>query len=425
MAHTATITRLGSEGHGIAQDTNGRTLYIPFTLPHESVTFAEINSSKQSTYCQALTIENTSEHRIAPRCKIFGTCGGCQLQHASPDTYNAFKTHKLHAVLHRLNVTPQHILPTTFTGYGSRRRIDLAVSSRKGEIILGFHGAFSPHVIDCEGACPITEPTIENLLPSLKNLCQRMKQPKHITGIQIQSIANQTLDIVLTLHKTLTPDDNHSWLDYGANTPAITRISTTTAADPTHTTTLYGNDAMVLMDNIPVTLPAGAFLQASEAGQRAIVQFIQAHTSNASNILDLFCGLGTYTLPLAQQGKTIRAYEGEERMVHALLNAAAHHSLGSRVTAYTRDLFKTPIPAQEIATHHAVIINPPRSGAQSQTLEIAKSNIPLVIMVSCNPVTFERDARTLLNAGYIMETIQAVDQFSMTSHLEILATFTR
>ena len=421
--HKITIQRIGAEGDGIATDGQGNTYYIPFTLPHETVTCEAYKTSRNTIHARATQILMPSIARVSAPCTTFGECGGCQLQHASEDTYTQFKEGKLASVLHRLNVPAHIIQPMVMAGWGSRRRIDLAVSSKRGEIILGFHGAFHPHVVDIQSSCLIAEPIIQRILPSITILCGQLQRPKHLHGIQIQAINLDTLDITLRTRQTSSAADMATWAHYGNAHPEIARISEIQDDDESFARTLYGAPVHLHIADIPVELPAGAFLQAASAGQIALTEFVLTHTKGAQRIIDCYCGLGTYSLPLAKRGATVLALEGSESMIHALYNASRRAQLDDRLTATTRDLYRSPLPSTDISRYDAIVINPPRNGALPQTHAIAKSTIARVVMISCNPITFERDAKILLQSGYRMTSVQAIDQFTMTSHLEIAACF--
>jgi 23S rRNA (uracil1939-C5)-methyltransferase len=419
------IQRLGAEGDGIAALEDGRTCYVPFTLPRESIHVETIKETRSTAHARALSIVSPAPERINAPCASFGTCGGCQLQHLNESTYAAFKQEKLASVMHRLGVSTATIQPLVLCGYGSRRRLDLAVSSYKGELIIGFHGAFSAHVIDIRATCPIAHPQIQQLLQPLTQHCAATQSAKQLRGIHLQCVNDSSIDITLRLQKMPSASEKEAWSAFAAQHAHIARISFTLQDQDDHPRLIYGQDVSIEIAGVRVALPSGAFLQAASAGQAALTQFVCTHAHNHARILDLYCGLGTFSLPLAQQGSHVTAYEGSDTMIHALHNATIHARLEQLLIAKQHDLFKHPIAAQEINRFDCVVINPPRNGALPQTQQIARSTIGNVIMVSCNPITFERDARCLLQAGFTLQHIQGVDQFAMSSHLEIAAHFVR
>jgi len=174
---------------------------------------------------------------------------------------------------------------------------------------------------------------------------------------------------------------------------------------------------------LKIELPQGAFLQATQAGQDAITNFILQYLAGAKNIADLYSGCGTYTFPIAQSGCRVSAFEGSYDMALALNNTIRQNDMEGLITAHTRDLYKNPVRADELKQFDAIVINPPRNGALPQTQQIAKSGVANVVMISCNPQTFERDAKAMLEAGYKLSKIVPIDQFVWTNHLELAAFF--
>ena len=172
-----------------------------------------------------------------------------------------------------------------------------------------------------------------------------------------------------------------------------------------------------------VTPPPGAFLQATEHGEKALLNAVREIIGDASRVVDLFAGCGTFSLPLAETAE-VHAVEGLRDMMKALDQGWRQSKGLKRVTTETRDLFRNPIIASDLR-YDAAVIDPPRAGAEAQALELAQSKIPNIAFVSCNPVTFARDAATLIRADYQLEWVQVVDQFRWSSHIEVVGKFTR
>ena len=173
-----------------------------------------------------------------------------------------------------------------------------------------------------------------------------------------------------------------------------------------------------------VSPPPGAFLQATAEGEQALLQSVALAIGSARKITDLFAGVGTFALPLAERAE-VHAVEGEATMTAALTKGANMTSGLKRVTVETRDLFRRPLEADEFKGVEAVVIDPPRAGAEAQMAVLARSNVPLIASVSCNPVTFARDAKTLISGGYSLDWVQVVDQFRWSPHVELVARFSR
>ncbi|MCC5983842.1 MAG: class I SAM-dependent RNA methyltransferase, partial [Rhodobacteraceae bacterium] len=171
-----------------------------------------------------------------------------------------------------------------------------------------------------------------------------------------------------------------------------------------------------------VVPPPGAFLQATEDGEATLLAAVRGAVGDAARVADLFAGCGTFTLPLAERAE-VHAVEGDAAML-AALDAGWRRAAGlKRVRTETRDLFRRPLLADELACFDAVVIDPPRAGAAAQVAELARAQVPVIAAVSCNPVTFARDARVLVAAGYCLQTVQVVDQFRWSAHVELAARF--
>jgi 23S rRNA (uracil1939-C5)-methyltransferase len=173
-----------------------------------------------------------------------------------------------------------------------------------------------------------------------------------------------------------------------------------------------------------VLIPPGAFLQATSAAETILQDLVLAHCRGAARVADLFCGVGPFALRLAEKAR-VSAFDTDAAAVGALKRAAAHAQGLKPVDAQSRDLFRSPLSDRELKLFDAVVLNPPRQGSETQARTLAASGVPLVIMVSCNPVTFARDARILVDGGYRLVQVTPVDQFLYSPHLELVAKFGR
>jgi 23S rRNA (uracil1939-C5)-methyltransferase len=171
-----------------------------------------------------------------------------------------------------------------------------------------------------------------------------------------------------------------------------------------------------------VTPPPGAFLQATEHGEAALLAAVTEAVGPARRIADLFAGIGTFALPLAERAE-VHAVEGDPAMTAALEKGWRQAQGLKRLTVEARDLYRRPLDADELKGFDAVVIDPPRAGAEAQTVALAGSGVPVIAAVSCNPVTFARDARVLIAAGYVLDWVQVVDQFRWSAHVELAARF--
>lgn len=405
------IEAVGGEGDGIAAGP----LYAPFTLPGERVRLA---AGPQRREVEAIL--EVSAQRVSPPCPHFGVCGGCALQHWEHGAYLAWKVERLVRTLGRERIETE-ILPPFAAQPHTRRRLALhARQGKKDAARLGFKTRKSWDVIDIS-ACPIADPALEAALPSLRRLAAPLfEHPKSAP----------------TLHVTLTDtgiDVDISGVERksgGLSADARMRMAEVAAEADLARVTLDGEIAYlarqptVRLGPATVALPAGSFLQATPQAEAAMVAMTAQAAIGAERIADLFCGVGTFTFALAQIAPVLAA-DGAAPAVRAL-NAAVATAPGLHgVTAEARDLTRRPVLAEEMKRIDTVVFDPPRAGAAEQSAEIARSSVARAIAVSCNPATFVRDARTLIDAGFTLDRVLPVDQFLWSPHVELVGVFSR
>ena len=412
------ITHLGGLGDGIGQ-WNGKPVYVPLSCPGDVADVQITAENQQLARGELASLEIASPHRQTPPCEYFSRCGGCSLQHLNHPTYAAFKHSILLDALETLGASNAEIWPMVEAGPASRRRVELKVKLEKGQVSLGYF-ARNSHDLIAINHCPVSEPAISESIPTWQTTLQRLKKPGRIATLHLTALEGG-LDALLTVRSALHAADIKQLTTF-AHTAGLLRLSM--AEDDTPQRILYdSNNVTLTSDSATVAMPPGAFLQAATAGQQALTDFVTHHLANCNHVTDFYAGCGTYSFPLLKTSRHVSAYEGAEDMVLAMHNAARTHGLEERLTATTRDLFKQPITKNELIRCDGAVINPPRAGALPQVRELAHSNVEKLVMVSCNPATFIRDARVLLKAGWQLTHAQAVDQFYWSGHLEIVATF--
>ncbi|NOX41735.1 MAG: class I SAM-dependent RNA methyltransferase [Alphaproteobacteria bacterium] len=403
-----TIKRLGHQGNGIADDTTGQ-IFVPFSLPGEVIE-GELDGKR----ILSPKIITPSSDRVRPSCSHFKACGGCALQHGSDDFLARWKVETVKSALAAQGIeAPFHEIITSPAA--SRRRATLAGTRTKKGAIVGFHGRASNTVIDIPN-CTLLHPEIVKGLSVLKALTILGASRKNLISLRITQ-SDVGLDIsVMDAKKTdgallahlgqLVERHNLARLSWNGEVIA-TRVA-----------------PVQKFQDIAVIPPSGAFLQATVAGQNALIASVGKAVGKAARIVDLFAGCGTFTLPLAHQSE-ILAVEAEQSAL-ASLDAAWRKTPGLKtVTTEARDLFRRPLLADELAKFQAAIIDPPRAGAKAQVEVLAQSEIAKIAFVSCNPVTFARDAATLIAAGYLLDWVQVIDQFHWSPHVELVASFHR
>jgi 23S rRNA (uracil1939-C5)-methyltransferase len=404
-----TIDRLGHLGHGIAPHPDGGPLYVPGTLPGEVV-----EGTPDGDRLRDPKIITPSPARVRPPCRHARACGGCQLQHASDSFVAQWKQEVVANALAGQGLTAA-FLPLVTSPARSRRRATLSARRTKGGALTGFHARASDTIIEIPD-CQLLHPGLLAAIPGLQALVA--------TG------GSRTTELALQI--TLTRGGPDVTVTGGKPLDAALRLDLARLVEAHAFSRLtWDGETVALRDRPALTMgpatvvpPPGAFLQATEEGEAALLSAVKQALGPQKRVVDLFSGLGTFTLPLAA-AMEVHAVEGDAAMTRALdLAARATPSL-HRITTETRDLFRRPLEPDELRPFTAAVIDPPRAGAEAQTDRLAQSRIPVIAAVSCNPVTFARDARTLTAAGYRLDWVQVVDQFRWSTHIELVARFHR
>lgn len=405
------IEAMGGEGDGVAPGP----VYVPFSLPGERVLARGAGERRELEAVLA-----ASPERVEPPCPHFGICGGCALQHWAAEPYLAWKVERLRRTL-ALQHLETEILPPVAARPGSRRR--LALHARKGgrdAARLGFKERKSWAVVDIV-RCPIADPALEAALPALRRLAAPLFEHHKSAPTLHVTLTASGLDIDITGVERKSG---------GLSADARMTLAETAAEADFARVTIDGEAAfmarqpVVRLGPATVALPAGAFLQATRETEAAMTGFAAEACARAGRIADLYCGVGTFTFALAAIAPVLAA-EGSAPAIAALKAALATAPGLKGVTAETRDLVRRPVLAEELRKVDAVVFDPPRAGAAEQTAEIARSGAGRVVGVSCNPATFARDARTLVEAGFRLDRVLPVDQFLWSPHIELVGVFSR
>ena len=407
MRRELAITRLGSQGDGVAE-TEAGPVYVPFALPGE-VVIAEIDGDRG----RIIESLQRAPDRTAPACRHFGVCGGCALQHLEWNRYLDWKTRRVAEALAREGVDAP-IEPIRAFGPRSRRRAAFTALKSRGAVILGFRRAQSHEVIDL-AECPVLLPKLDAVISGLREVLGRLL-PNGEAQILVTSCGNG-LDVDISGAEgrlfALT-------LALARDVQALGIIRITNEKE-----LIFSIAAPKLsFAGIELDLPAGAFLQASAEAEAAMADIALAAIGKARKVADLFCGLGAFTFALARKA-AVTAVE-IDRVLLAALDAGARRAQGLKpIKTLARDLMREPLTPNELKPFNAVLFDPPRAGALAQAKALAKSAVPKIVAVSCNPASFARDARALIDGGYRLERVVPIDQFVWSAHVELVAVFTR
>ncbi|MDZ4087719.1 MAG: class I SAM-dependent RNA methyltransferase [Tabrizicola sp.] len=404
-----TIDRLGHLGHGIARDQDSGPIYVPGTLPGEVV-----EGTLDGDRLIDPKIVTPSPDRVKPPCRHARACGGCQLQHASDAFVAQWKQHVIETALAGQGLTAE-FLPLVTSPPNSRRRATLSARRTKSGVLIGFHARASDTIAEIPD-CQLLHPGILAAFPGLQALV--MAGGSRTTELSLQvTLTRGGPDVVVSGGKAL---DSALRMDLArlVETHAFSRLTW-----DGETVALRDRPALT-MGQATVVPPPGAFLQATQEGEAALLHAVKHALGPQKRIVDLFSGVGTFTLPLAEKME-VHAVEGDPAMTKALDLAARNTPNLHRISTETRDLFRRPLEPDELLTFTGAVIDPPRAGAEAQTQTLATSKIPVIAAVSCNPVTFARDAKTLIAQGYRLDWVQVVDQFRWSTHIELVARLSR
>lgn len=412
MVERLTIDHVAHRGDGAAR-LDGGTVYVPYTLAGEIVEVEPVQGHPDRRHL--LRVERPSADRIEPFCPHFGVCGGCAIQHWQPERYREWKRVRVVETLAEAGLDAP--VGDLIDAHGSgRRRVVLHARKATHDILQVGFATLSTHHIVAIDHCPILVPALNDAFEPAWEIAEILKPAARPLDIQITATENG-LDVDVRGSGPLSPSRaaDLARLATKFRLARLTRHGELVA---------HLSPPVVTMGTASVTLPPGAFLQATARGEETLAQLVQSHCVGKRRIADLFCGVGPFALRLAQSAP-IAAFDSSAPAIEALTKAAHSAQKLKPVTATARDLFRRPLVAAELKAFDAVIFDPPRQGAEAQARELAASRVPTIVAVSCNMTTFARDARLLAGGGYRLVGVTPVDQFRHTPHVELVAHFTR
>ena len=417
MPLTLDILEMGARGDGIAE-LDGERYFVPFTLPGEVVEAEPTDRRGEGIAAELVEVLAPSRHRETPPCAHFGVCGGCALQHWRRDVYSAWKAGLIERAMKQRGVTATAFEPPLLGAPNERRRVDFVLRRQGRRVLAGFHERASVRVVDV-GVCVVARPPLTALLDPLRAALGEVLPD----GGAADAIANETdggVDVLLRPHRrlTLSIEQRQTLVDL-AERANLARLSWGDRANPEPIVTR--RPPLLVLGEVTVEPPPGAFLQATKRGELAMRGAVDAWVGDAAKLADLFAGVGSLTL--GRPGR-LSLFESDKPSV-AAVEAAARKVGGNRVTAERRDLFRNPLLPNELDAFDAILLDPPRAGAAAQVAEIARSKAKRVIYASCDPGSFARDARVLQDAGYVLQKMKVIDQFLWSGHVESIALFVR
>jgi 23S rRNA (uracil1939-C5)-methyltransferase len=404
------IDRLGHRGDGIA-DTSDGPLYVPYVLPGETIEVEPVPGHADRRH--ALRVEVESAERIAPICPHFGVCGGCALQHWGTAHYRAWKRDLVVAALAQTGLDAR--VDDLVDAHGAGRRRAVFHARRNHEVLQVGFAAYRAHHIVPINRCPILAPELSGAIQAAWALAEALLPQRKPLDIQVTA-SEPGLDVDVRGSGPLAPEVM-AGLAQLAQSHRLARLTR-------HGELIVQHAKPTLrVGQARVALPPGAFLQATAEGEAALARLVIDHVGDASRVADLFAGVGPFALRLAERAR-VHAVDSDAAAIAALRQGATTPGL-KPIETQVRDLFRRPLIAAELTQFDAVVFDPPRQGAQAQARALAESKLPVVVAVSCNPATFARDARLLVDGGYRLIAVTPVDQFRYSAHVEIVARFGR
>ena len=397
MIDPDTIVRIAARGDGVTAD--GR--YAALAAPGD--------------FLRADGRVEPGPNRRAPACRHFPKCGGCQLQHLSDDAFARYLTDRIVGGLEGQGLPSPAMLTPQLSPPQSRRRVALRAERRGKQVLLGFNEGGSHKIIEIR-ECPVMRPELFALIGPLRSLLPSLIRDKRSADIRM-TLTDQGVDLMLAGVEAEGLAAAEAITDFAAK-HKLARLSLDEGYGPA--TRWEPDPVTVTLGGVAVPLPEGSFLQATREGEAALVAAVRRIIEGAGEVADLFAGLGTFAFAVDANAHAVEA----ARDVVLSLQSAANFAKRS-ITSEHRDLYRRPLTPAELNRFDAVILDPPRAGAQEQVAALAASTVPRIAYVSCNPGTFARDAKILIAGGYRLIDITPVGQFRWSTHVELGANFVR
>ncbi|RMH47717.1 MAG: class I SAM-dependent RNA methyltransferase [Alphaproteobacteria bacterium] len=406
---TLRVTALDQRGEGVAAQ-GGARIAVAGALPGETVRGVVSGGRMDDP-----RIERPAPGRVAPACRHFGSCGGCVLQHASDRLGAKWKAGMVLRALGARGLAPRLASVIVSPPHGRRRAAFAALATPAG-VVLGFHGRRSHEVVAVPG-CRVLAPAIVDAMPALARLAALGLTRSGARGRMVVTLTGGGIDAAAEAMAPLSPAATEAAVAIAAGA-GLARLSWNGVPLAQFRPPEIG------FGRARVIPPPGGFLQATASGEAALLGAVRAGLGDAARIADLFAGCGTFALPLAEAAE-VHAAESDGAAVAALLAGWRQAQGLRRLSAERRDLFRRPLLPAELDRFDAAVIDPPRAGAEAQARAIAAARLGRLVMVSCNPATFARDAAILVGAGFEMGPVTVVDQFRWSPHVEMAAPFLR
>ncbi|MEH4266264.1 23S rRNA (uracil(1939)-C(5))-methyltransferase RlmD [Klebsiella aerogenes] len=414
---TVTVNDLDPFGQGVARH-QGKALFIPGLLPQEQAEVVLVEDKKQYARAQVKRRLNDSPQRVAPRCPHFGVCGGCQQQHASIELQQQSKRAALSRLMKR---DVDDIIAAEPWGYRRRARLSLNYQPKTQQLQMGFRKANSSEIIDVV-QCPVLVPQLEALLPAVRECLTSLQSQRQLGHVELVQADNGPL-MVLRHTAALTAADKEK-LERFSQTHGLSLYLAPQSEILEH---IRGDEPWYTSDGLRLVFSPRDFIQVNDGVNQKMVRTALAwlDIQPQDRVLDLFCGMGNFTLPLAKAAASVVGVEGVPALVAKGRENAALNGL-QNVTFFHENL-EEDVTRQAWAKHgfDKILLDPARAGAPGVMAHIIKLAPRRMVYVSCNPATLARDSEALLHAGYCIQRLAMLDMFPHTGHLESIVLFER
>jgi 23S rRNA (uracil1939-C5)-methyltransferase len=390
-------------------------IFVPFALPGDKVRCTIVGRRGDGWTAQLDAIVTPGRQRTST---AFGHCGGCMLRHFEHEAYRTWKLGLVETALRQRGLEMPQGATLVDTPPASRRRARFAAERTKEGLRFGFHMPESTEIAPT-AECPTLSPGLVEALPTLRELATAALGVGGAATVTA-TLTDTGLDVLVSLEKNL--ERRRALTEAAARLPVVRLSWQRGRGEPEPL--LQHVAPRMHFGGVAVDLPADAFLQPSVEGEAALVAAASAYAKGAKSIADLYAGCGTFTFPLAKVGK-VAGVEQSKPAVAAIVAAANRSGLSGRVTARARNLDASPLPPEELKPFDCAVFDPPRAGARTQAEMLARSRLKHVVAISCNPASFARDARILVDGGFALKELTAVDQFVWSAHVEVVALFRR
>lgn len=423
------ITDITHDGRGVAH-VDGKVVFVHGALPDEVVMAQYVKTRKDYDEAKTVDVVKASSDRVEPICESFGTCGGCSLQHLDPEKQIYFKAKQLASNLRKqakLNFEVDDQIPALRSpseGYRFKGRLGVKYVAKKEKVLVGFREKFAPFIVDMD-RCPVLEARVGNLLPQLSELIGSLTLLDKIPQIEL-AIGSDKVALSFRVLEEPTEDDLVKLKAFGVEHNILIYLQPKNEASTFLLSEVEDTEDLLnyrLMDRLTMAFKPYHFTQVNPViNEQMIAQALKLlDIQKDEKVLDLFCGLGNFTLPLALEAGSVIGVEGDKSLTEWAAKNAARNGLDN-VEFYCTDLTQNQDNADWMQLKYdAILVDPPRSGALEMMAYLGKLAPKRILYVSCHPATLARDLAELVQYGYEVTDAGVMDMFPHTAHVESMA----